>query len=393
MFKKNLNNIYFSFMECGYWCSWVCLNMFIIFYLKGKGVTGSNIGMLLTSGIIFGTIGQYFWGHMCDKFKTIKKNIIICTIALNIVVFILPLSQDFSFIVLIYSIFIFFQATLPSLIDSWVLEYNEKTRQDYSKIRCTASAAFAILSLFFGSFVEKYGYNAMAIGFVFFNSWILVAAILQEDIPQIKEVKTKIKGLNNLLSNMKFSILLISVIFVFISNNFILNFMPFIVDNVGGSAKEIGFVFFVGAASEVPFFLGFNKIKSIFSLEKILTASSIFFLIKISTLLFIQTKYGLYINALIQGLSFTLFYCAVRIYVQDIVPADVRITAQSIISAAMTGIAYLIASSTAGFMLDKYSITIIYIVFSITSAAGVFGIILLNRSKEKTKSIDQKLVA
>lgn len=382
MLKKNLNNIYFSFMQCGYWCSWVTLNMFIIFYLQGKGVTGSKVGILLTSGIIFGTIGQYFWGYMCDKFKTIKKSIMICTISLNILVFMIPLSQNFLIIVSVYSAFIFFQATLPSLIDSWVLEYNEKTKDNYSKIRCTASISFAILSLFFGSFIEKYAYTAMAIGFVFFNSLILVAAILQEDIP--KTIKVKKKSQSGLFRNMKFNILLVSVIFVYISNNFTLNFMSYIVDSVGGSAKEIGFVFFVAAASEIPFFLGFNKIKNIFSIEKILIVSSIFFLIKISTLLFIHTKYGLYINALTQGLSYTLFYCSVRIYVQNIVPPDIRITAQSIISAGMTGIAYLIASSTAGFMLDKYSLTLIYVVFSITSLIGVFGIILLSSFREKT---------
>lgn len=50
---------------------------FLPLYLKYKGLSGTEIGWVLAIGPFASIISQPFWGYLSDKYKTIKKMLLI----------------------------------------------------------------------------------------------------------------------------------------------------------------------------------------------------------------------------------------------------------------------------------------------------------------------------
>src|SRR5690625_4406114 len=53
-------------------------------YLQYKGLTGKEIGWVLAIGPLVSIFAQPFWGYMSDKYKTVKRIILLCALMLLI---------------------------------------------------------------------------------------------------------------------------------------------------------------------------------------------------------------------------------------------------------------------------------------------------------------------
>src|SRR5699024_11706831 len=53
-------------------------------FLKYKGLNGTEIGYILAIGPLASIFSQPFWGFISDKFKTVKRIIVLCTFMLFI---------------------------------------------------------------------------------------------------------------------------------------------------------------------------------------------------------------------------------------------------------------------------------------------------------------------
>src|SRR5699024_1679757 len=61
--------------------SFVC---YLLLLLKYKGLNGTEIGYILAIGPLASIFSQPFWGFISDKFKTVKRIIVLCTFMLFI---------------------------------------------------------------------------------------------------------------------------------------------------------------------------------------------------------------------------------------------------------------------------------------------------------------------
>src|SRR5690625_6051874 len=57
---------------------------FLPLYLQYKGLSGKEIGWVLAIGPLVSIFSQPFWGYMSDKYKTVKRIILLCALMLLI---------------------------------------------------------------------------------------------------------------------------------------------------------------------------------------------------------------------------------------------------------------------------------------------------------------------
>ena len=390
MKKQSTNIIFFGLMQGFYWGTCVSFNVFLVFYLESLGIPSSQIGLLLTVGMIAGVTSQYFWGYLCDYLNGIKKVMALCIIGTVAAVWTLPTVQGIKAILPVYITFMLFQPVIPSLIDTWTIQLNESTRKNYSKLRSLGSLTFAVMSSFFGLLVEKYFYNAMAISFTLLSILLFVVVILSEDLVKKKkyirkETEHKESPLA-LLKNIKFIVFLFGIMLIFIPNSFISSYMFYIARSVDGSAREMGITFGLAAILEIPLFLLFGRITKKVSVEKLLIIGSVFLIARIFQLMFIKTPYGLYTNALFHGIGFPLITSSFRHYVPMIVPKNLIVTGQAITGAFAGGIPYIMATYFGGNIIQRYNITNCYILFSLLASISFIPFIYLNLTSSKNKN-------
>lgn len=381
MKKQPNDNLFFGLMQGFYWATCAAFNVFLVFYLETIHIPSSQIGVLLTIGMIAGVTSQYLWGYLCDRLNGVKKVISICIIGTVIAVWTLPLVQGFNAILPVYITFMIFQPVIPSLIDTWIIQLSKSTRKNYSKLRGVGSLTFAVMSSFFGLLVEKYFYNAIAIGFTLLSILLFTTVILSTDIvKEHKRVKKETEPKESpiaLFKNINFLIFLFGITLIFIPNSFISSYMFYIAESVNGSAREMGIAFGLAAILELPLFLMFERITKKVSLEKLLIIGSVFLIGRILQLMFIKTPYGMYINALFHGIGFPLITSCLRHYVPTIVPKNLTVTGQAVAGAFAGGIPYIIATYLGGNIIQSYGITSCYIIFSLFGSIALIPFIYL----------------
>ena len=391
MNKSSKNNLLFSLMQGFYWAACVTFNVFLVFYLEKLHISSSQIGLLLTLGMVSGVTSQYFWGYLCDLLGGIKKVVFICIAGTIAAVWVLSAFRGFSAILTTYIFFMFFQPVIPSLIDTWIIQLSEATRKNYSKLRGIGSLTFAIMSSFFGLLVEKYFYLAMAIGFTITSLCLFIVVALSEDISKDKKElkKTASPGQTpfTLFTNLRFVFFLLGIMLIFIPNSFISNYMFYIAESVNGSAREMSLTFGLAALLELPLFLLFEKAAKRISLEKLFIIGSIFLIGRILQLLFIKSPYGMYANALFHGAGFPLLTSSLRYYVPKIVPKNLIVTGQALTGAFSSGVPFVISASLGGNLLQSQPIATCYIVFGIIGLASLLPFVYLYLTSLKVRGL------
>ncbi|WP_049773649.1 MFS transporter [Salisediminibacterium selenitireducens] len=81
-------------------------------YFQYMGLSGSEIGILLAVGPAAAIIAQPFWGFVSDKYKTVKRIMLLClSVALAVAFIVFQLTE---FILLVPVMFIFFSFQSPA---------------------------------------------------------------------------------------------------------------------------------------------------------------------------------------------------------------------------------------------------------------------------------------
>src|SRR5699024_7431912 len=98
---------------------------FLPLYLKYKGLTGTEIGWVLAIGPFASIISQPFWGYLSDKYKTVKRMLIISVIGM-LIFSIVFFQMDSLLAILVFGAFFYFFSS-PFVALSDVLAHRSAT--------------------------------------------------------------------------------------------------------------------------------------------------------------------------------------------------------------------------------------------------------------------------
>lgn len=372
----------YTILNAAYFSAFCTLHAYAAVYLLAKGMTNTQVGILLAVSNILSAVLQPVIAGIIDKpgFLTNKLFIIISVIVIMIgsaVLLVIPDSIAVIFVVyaLIYTVQFVYQPVLTALC----FEYQKKGCDIvYGLARGLGSTGFAITSLFIGSAVEKNGVSIL----LWMNIAVMIislAAILtfRADDPgddAISEDNTAHKAHNSFSSFAKtypaFMPFLIGTICFFFGHNMINDFMIVIIRNLGGGETQLGYATFLQAILELPVMAAIGIVLKKFSADKLLIFSGMAFFAKILILMFATNMIGLYASQSFQMFAYAVFIPAGAYYVSTTMEELDQVKGQAYITSAIT-VGGVFSNLISGVILDNSGIFMMLLTGTVVCAVGV----------------------
>ena len=115
-------------------------------FLSDIGYSSSEKGLILSGAAVISIIGQFLFGYLCDKYKTVKKMFYIATIGfIAIVTWAYSVNEiAFFFHLITLSLMGGFFRIVVGLLDSWTIERDPLLQKNFGIIRAFGSIGWII---------------------------------------------------------------------------------------------------------------------------------------------------------------------------------------------------------------------------------------------------------
>ena len=166
MQKRSLGVRFMAF-KILYYSLTTCFSSFILAYLKSvRNVSDSRASLLLMLYTIGAFCGQFFFGRLCDMFRTHKKVFYLLSALVLPVALGLYFTPVFGLICVLYPLFGFCQMPISVIVDTWFLDSFPGNTGLYGKVLAAGACAYAVLSVSYGKLLDSVGYGVMPWFFV-----------------------------------------------------------------------------------------------------------------------------------------------------------------------------------------------------------------------------------
>lgn len=345
---------------------------------RGMGLTSWQIGILLSLGPLVTIAVQPLWGYISDRFKTVKKIIIVqLAVITSLSLFVFHIS---SFELLLPAIFIFNVFCFPiiPLTDSLTLATASNAGRHYGKFRLWGSLGFALSALSFGIFFRHQGLQAFSACYFLLLFFCLVISFFLGDATYVGR-KANASDVKQLLTNRRVIVFLLLTALLSSSNRANDSFMGIFIRQLGGGSEIVGYAWTAAALSEVPVMIICGSLFARFSELRLLSAAALVFSVRWALFLTVSDPRLVVPIQLMHGVSFgLLFLCSVS-YITRKVPDRLRSSGQGLLSAFVGGIAGITGSTLGGVIMSGLGPRYLYASCTVLSLAAFFFYLCLDR--------------
>lgn len=341
-------------------------------YLKYKGLNGTEIGWVLAIGPLASIFSQPFWGFMSDKYKTVKRIIVLCALMLLITGMVFFQMNGLVAFLVTGTIFFFFVTPIEPLSDSMAQRRANEVGVSFGAIRSWGAIGFAVSSLIVGELLSRIGIQYMIWPYMFFAIMALIVAFRLKDVNVASE-PIQLKDVSQLIKNIPFLVFLVLIVILMITHNTNDNFIGLYIAELGGSERLVGVAWFVGVISEaIVYFLAGFWYKKLHPLVFVIIAGILF---SVRWFLYGMVGNPMTIIALqvLHGLTFGVFFIAAFDYVTRLIPKLLMSTGHLVFFAFM-GVAGIIGSLIGGTLFEAFGGRTLYIVLGWIALAGTISI-------------------
>ncbi len=128
---------------------------FINVYLRAKGLSGTEIGLLGMVSALFSLVFATVWGYISDRTGRPRLILIIGAVGAALVVQAYPLAQSLPAYLAIACLYGTFNSTSATLVDSLALTLLADRREDYGRYRLGGSFGYILTTITSGLIFER----------------------------------------------------------------------------------------------------------------------------------------------------------------------------------------------------------------------------------------------
>lgn len=338
-------------------------------YLADRGLTGAEIGVVLAVGPLAQIISQPFWGYMSDKYKTVKRFMLICIFGLIIFSSIFLSVTQFYLLIFFGFFFYFFSTPIGALGDSLAQRRADDVGVSFGTIRTWGSVGFATSSLAIGLVLTIYGVQYMIWPYLAFALIALFVTFKIKDV-KVEQDPVSFKDAARLLKYKPFMFFLFFMMFLTISHRANDSYIGLYVEQLGGSNFIVGVAWFVGVISEAIIFATAGKwFRKYHTLIFVILAGVIY---TVRWFLYAAVDHYWMIVALqvLHGVTFGVLYLSAMDYVTRLIPRILQSTGHLVFYAVFFGFSGIIGSLLGGALIDAYGGGMLYFVLGTIAFGG-----------------------
>ncbi|WP_307725576.1 MFS transporter [Kurthia sibirica] len=357
---------------------------FLPVYMTAQGLNESEVGIIIGAGGFITIIAQPFFGMISDRFKTVRKVILLLILLTTIGGFALYQLSSFTMIIVLTLVVYAFLMPLDPLTESLSFTSSEVLKISYGSVRTYGALGFAIMSLIVGYTMDWFGMSSISYLFAILGTVGFIIVFFLRDVPTTVVPISK-AGLKKLLFDKEMILFLILIFISSIPARMNDTFLGIHIGSLNGDTKLVGIAFFISAATEILIFaLSFLWLKKGRELQ-LITIAIFFYAIRFLLSGIVESPYALIAVQVLQMVTFPIFYTAAIQYLYQIVPAEWRATGQTILALLFFGISGIISSALGGYIYTIFGGHIFYYMLSIISTiAFLYGVALVIRQHRKS---------
>ena len=324
---------------------------FLVVYYYGKGMTGTEIGLINTVTPLVGMVTGVFWSYLNDKLGKTRFLIFVAILGSILSALGIGAVRPFGLILLLSSTLNFFYRPMVPLLDSSALVIlgNDQGNQ-YGSIRLFGALGYSLAAMAAG-----YLLTITSIEWLFpsFSLVMLLMAIPIFFLPEQSSPseQSSFKDFSSFLKNPVWVMFLASMTFLWLLEVGLFTFLPIHLKQLGGSDSVIGTMNAVQALAEAAFLFFSPRLLRRFKLEHLLLASIFIYALRILLYSLIPTAEWAIPLGLLHSLSFGLYIVCVIVFVERISPEGLKTTGQGLFNAAML-LVHAVGSALHGRLID-----------------------------------------
>lgn len=359
------------------------LKLFIFFYFatiglflpylpllfRDNGLSDWQVGVLFSVGPLVTIVIQPLWGFISDRFKTVKKMIMLqlaVTIVLSFFVFDIK-----RFDLLLPALFVFniFAFPIIPLMDSLTLASIKNTKGHYGAFRLWGSLGFALSALLFGLFFR---YRDLDLFPLCYSALLLICLFLSFFLVDTVYVgkRAGLRDVGQLISNKSVITFLLLTALLSSTNRANDAFLGIFIKQLGGQADTVGYAWTVAALSEVPVLALGGVLLARFSELKLLAVAALVFSVRWALFHIVSDPAAVIFIQLTHSLSFGLFFLCSVSYMSKLVPDRLRSSGQGLLAAFLGGVAGIAGSALGGAVMSGLGPKTLYLICSAMALAA-----------------------
>lgn len=384
MKRKNFTPLY-AVLQATVWGGFGVVISYAAPYFKALGMTDGQYGLMLGLVSFLSFFAQLGLAEICSRLKRLTLQrlmiglgilMVLCCIAL----FCLPLQL--LFLCILYCLMAVVVQVLPSMVNALGMAGLDKGLSiNFGVARGIGSASFAVFSFLTGQLIPKIGERAVPVLHTLIASLLIVAALLFPKVDTAQQTK-KSAG-PSLWRNGRLLMVLVGTTLLYVSHNFLCNFLFQVAVDRGGNEADQGICLAIAAFCELPVMFLFTKMLKIGRCDIWLKLSGLFMGLRVFGCYLAAGVGALYAVQLFQLLGFALFSVSSVLYIDSLVDAKDTVRAQAMLASTCT-LSNIFSFLLGGSMMDSLGVNAVLLFSTACAAVGTVLLILFAKKTRRT---------
>ena len=378
--KRRFWTLRYIIINATYFAVYSGIHAYASVFLLEKGFTNTLIGITLALANILSVIFQPFVAGLIDKQgKLTNRNVSMASTALLLIgsVLLLLIKNGIVIIFIIFALIYMVQMVYQPIITAMYFEYEAAGCHIYYGLaRGLGSCGFAVVSVFTGMAIGRFGVNIlMILDIIFLTVALIVLYFFKKPaVPSQASSEETDVAHNNLIIFTKtypaFMLFVVAGVCFFFAHNAINDYMIQIITPLGGTEASMGTAVFIAALLELPTMALIDKIMKKISVKNLLLISATAFLIKTLLMLVAPNMAVVYISQAMQMFAYAVFIPAGAYFVNQTMAKFDQVKGQAYINCSIT-LGGVFSSLICGRLLDIKGPHFMLIVSLAVTTAGL----------------------
>lgn len=354
---------------------------FLPVYLFAQDLPASQIGIIISAGAFIGVLSQPFWGVISDKYKTVRK-IILLTLLLSVIIgFAMFQASTFLILMLLTGLMYFIFLPTDPLTESLNYQLSQQMQVSFGSIRMFGAIGYATTSLLVGYLAEFWGISSLGYLFAAYGIITCFVCYLLPDVPSVSK-PISFSSLRQFFTYPKTRWFFILVFLTALPHRMNDSFLGITIQSLGGTTSLIGQSWFISSVSEVFLFaVSFWFLQRFKEIQLISIAALLYSIRYFLCSIAVSPEWIVYLQVM-QGITFVIFYTASIQYLYSMIPEEWKATGQTILAILFFGLSGIIGSLIGGWILEFYQVSTLYQMMAGLSFAGFIFSLFMQKKKQ-----------
>jgi len=353
---------------------------FVPLFLKSRGLTLTQIGMLAAVYALSGAAAQVPMGMLSDRLRRRKPLIVGGTLVLGASYLLYGLAESFAAFCALYLVggIVFFTiVTLTNaLISDWTVA-SRSTAATFGRTRIWGSLGFILtLSLVSALPVIVEGANLLpGIALLYWLSGMAIVPVSELERPG-RQPHAALSGVPKLLGNANLTVFLLAFLMYRLSEVSGMNYLSLYLQELGGNNSLIAMAFVASAVVEIPFMVWVGRASDRIGRRPPLVVAFLVLPLRLFLYSRLVDPMDVFFVQMFHGLTFSFMLVSSLVFVADLSPGELRATGQGLLNMT-SGVAMAVGPFLGGWVADRTSISSMYGLLVWVALGGALVFLLL----------------